>query len=379
MKNAVCFLLTILCLHACFPNVFAAEPSNSAVSAVLIDAANGSVLYEDNADEQMLIASTTKILTALVVLENCSSDEVVKIKKEYTNVEGSSMYLQEGDMLTVRELLYGLLLASGNDAAVAVACYVGGSIEGFASMMNRRASKIGCTGSSFKNPHGLDEDGHYSTARDLARITGTAMEDKLFCEIVSTKNVTINGQTYHNHNKLLWNYQGAVGVKTGYTKRAGRSLVSCAERDGLRLICVTLNDSDDWTDHKNLYNWAFSTYKRVTVSYGETDLSPVPVISGERGSVRIRADDIFTCTIPKDDTVNISVCLPKFVYAEVEEGDEAGLVTVKYGGSIIGRIPLYYAEDVALDKTVPLNALEKIGWAWFFANRYSLNRFWGTG
>ena len=379
MKKTVCVFLIFFCVCAALPGVFAAGPSNSAVSAVLIDADNGTVLYEDNADEQMLIASTTKILTALVVLENCGSDESVRIKKEYTNVEGSSMYLQEGDELTVRELLYGLLLASGNDAAVALACYAGGSAGGFASMMNERAFQIGCRDSSFKNPHGLDEDGHYSTARDLAHITEAAMENKLFCEIVSTKSVTIKGRTYRNHNKLLWNYEGALGVKTGYTKSAGRSLVSSAERNGLRLICVTLNDPDDWTDHENLYNWAFSEYKRVTVSYGDTDIEPVPVISGEQEFVRIRADGFYSCTIPKEDSVDISVYLPKFVYAGVDEGEQAGLVAVKYDGAIVGRIPLYYAEEVALDKTVPLTVLEKIGWSWFFANRYGLNRFGGTG
>jgi D-alanyl-D-alanine carboxypeptidase/D-alanyl-D-alanine carboxypeptidase (penicillin-binding protein 5/6) len=162
-------------------------------------------------------------------------------------------------------------------------------------------------------------------------------------------------------------------------KSAGRSLVSSAERNGLRLICVTLNDPETGQIMKNLYNWAFSEYKRVTVSYGDMDIEPVPVISGEQECVRIRADGFCSCTIPKEDSVDISVYLPKFVYAGVDEGEQAGLVAVKYDGAIVGRIPLYYAEEVALDKTVPLTVLEKIGWAWFFANRYGLNRFGGTG
>ncbi len=189
----------------------------------------------------MLIASTTKIMTALVVLENCSPDDQVKILPEYTSVEGSSMYLKAGESYTVRDLLYGMLLVSGNDAATALAYYCGGSIAGFAEMMNAKAREMGLTNSSCKNPHGLDADGHYSSAEDLAEITREAMKNELFAKIVGTKTYTIGEQTYMNHNKLLWNYDGMLGVKTGYTMAAGRSLVSCAERNGLRLICVTLS------------------------------------------------------------------------------------------------------------------------------------------
>ncbi|MEG0036057.1 MAG: D-alanyl-D-alanine carboxypeptidase family protein, partial [Oscillospiraceae bacterium] len=268
-----------------------AEPGTSAQAEILIHADTGQVLCQKNADAKMLIASTTKIMTALVVIENCSPDEKIKILPEYAAVEGSSMYLKAGETYTVRDLLYGMLLASGNDAAATLAYHCGGTIEGFAKMMNAKVEELGLHGTSFKNPHGLDAEGHYSTAADLAAITRSAMENELFAKIVSTKTYTVGEQSYMNHNKLLWNYEGAIGVKTGYTIAAGRSLVSCAERNGMRLICVTLSDPNDWCDHKALYDWGFSTYEyRQTLPSGI--ICEIPVISGEKDSIGI------TCTAP---------------------------------------------------------------------------------
>ena len=232
----------------------------SAQRCILVDAQTGRVLYEKNPDEQGLIASTTKIMTALVVCEQCNVLDRMRIPKEAVGIEGSSMYLQEGEVLTVQELLYGLMLRSGNDAAVALAIYCGGTVEGFAEMMNDKARILGMANSHFENPNGLDSPGHYSTARDLAILTQYAMKNPIFSKTVSTKSVTVGNRVLKNHNKLLWQVDGADGVKTGYTKAAGRILVSSAQREGRRLICVTMNAPNDWQDHSALLEEGFSRF-----------------------------------------------------------------------------------------------------------------------
>ena len=213
-------------------------PANAinAQKAILMDATTGRILYEKDADSRSLIASTTKIMTALVVCEQCNVLDQMRIPKEAVGIEGSSMYLKEGEVLTIQELLYGLMLQSGNDAAVALAIYCGGTVGGFAELMNDKARVLGMTGSHFENPNGLDAPGHYSTARDLAILASYAMENPIFARTVSTKQVTVGNRCLTNHNKLLWQVDGADGVKTGYTKAAGRILVSSALRDGRRLI-----------------------------------------------------------------------------------------------------------------------------------------------
>ena len=220
----------------------------SAEKAILMDAATGRVLYEKHADEESLIASTTKIMTALVVCEQCNVLDRVRIPAEAVGVEGSSLYLREGEVLTVQELLYGLMLHSGNDAAAALAIYCGGTIEGFAELMNDKARALGLESTHFANPHGLDAPDHHSTARDLAVLASYAMENPIFAQTVSTKTVRAGERSLRNHNKLLWQVDGADGVKTGFTKAAGRILVSSATRDGRRLVAVTINAPDDWND-----------------------------------------------------------------------------------------------------------------------------------
>lgn len=369
------FIILSLIITNSFSIDALAAPSNSAESAFILDAETGAVLYEKNADAQMLIASTTKIMTALIVLENCNSDDIVEIIDRYTSIEGSSMYLKTGQKYTVRELLYGLLLASGNDAAVALACYTAGSIENFAELMNQKAALLGCTNSCFQNPHGLDAERQYSTSRDMAIITAAAMKNHLFCEIVSTKSITINNQTYTNHNKLLWNYDGTLGVKTGYTKSAGRTLVTSAQRNGLKLICVTLNDPNDWRDHEQLYDWAFSQYRRVSISSSDTNYGDVSVISGLKDQVSVYPEGYYHFTVSKDDTLELITVLPKFVYAEVSEGEPAGSINVNLNGAEIREIPLVFAESVALDSAIPLNKWEKIKWLWYYVNKFGVQKF----
>ena len=231
--------------------------SISAVSAVLMDAESGRVLYEHNAYTPMLIASTTKIMTALTALRHYDLGETVTVSREVTLTEGSSMYLKEGEELTVEELLYGLLLASGNDASEALARHCGDR-ERFVGWMNEIAEEIGMTASCFENPSGLDGVNHKASAYDMAKLAACAMEDPTFARIVSTRSITIGERMLSNHNKLLWQLDGCVGLKTGFTKAAGRTLVSAVERGGRMLIAVTLCDGNDWVDHKALHEYGFS-------------------------------------------------------------------------------------------------------------------------
>lgn len=327
------------------------------------------MLFSQNADEHMLVASTTKIMTALVVLENCDPEEQVEIKPEYTNVEGSSIYLEAGEVYTVKELLYGMLLSSGNDAATALACYCAGSIEAFAQMMNEKAASMGLSDSSFKNPHGLDAEGHYSTAADLAAITCEALKNELFAEIVSTKTYNYGDHSYNNHNKLLWKYAGCMGVKTGYTMAAGRSLVSCAERDGMKLVCVTLSDPDDWNDHMAMYDWAFSAYEYKDV-FPMGEICSIPVISGETDSVGVTAASRTRVLVQSDAKLSYSLELPEFVYAGVKKDEVAGRIFVYANGETLTESPLIYNSDAPLSDGIRLTAWQRIKKLWYLTNKY---------
>lgn len=238
----------------------------NAKAAALIDVASGRLLYSDNGDTPMRIASLTKIMTAIVAIEHGNLDDMVKTGKRAVGKEGSSIYLQLDEQMSLLNMLYGLMLRSGNDAATAIAEHVGGTEEGFVYLMNEKAAYIGLANSQFKNPHGLDEEGHYSSANDLAKLTAYALKNKVFAEIVRTKVKKAPNPhdawdyTWLNKNKMLSMYEGADGVKTGYTKKALRCLVSSATRQGQQLAAVTINDRDDWADHRDLLDWGFKHY-----------------------------------------------------------------------------------------------------------------------
>lgn len=249
------WLLVGLALWWCLTPVRVWGVSTSASAAVLMDADTGQVLYDHNGGRRMLIASTTKIMTALVVLERASPTDVITVKQEHMT-EGSSMYLKPGERVTVEELLYGLLLCSGNDAALAVTECAGG-LEPFVALMNEKAAALGMADTHFANPNGLDDEEHYSTARDMAQLARAAVNEPTLLRMASTRQASIGGRTLTNHNKLLGRMEGCLGLKTGYTKAAGRTLVSCAEKDGRRLVAVTLRGGDDWNDHEALYRWGF--------------------------------------------------------------------------------------------------------------------------
>ena len=260
MKRLLAILTAVLVAAGCLSlSAFAvpnAEPGVCAQCAIVMDAETGEVLYEKNADQQSLIASTTKIMTGWLICRDLDLEETISVPSEAVGVEGSSLYLREGEVLTGEELLYGLMLHSGNDAAVALAIACCGSQTAFVARMNRAAKALGLEHTAFANPHGLDSNGNYSTARDLAILTAAALRDETFRRVVSSKTVTVAGdRTLTNHNKLLWRCEGCIGVKTGYTRAAGRILVSACQRDGRTLICVTLNDPDDWDDHMVLYDY----------------------------------------------------------------------------------------------------------------------------
>ena len=326
----------------------------SAHSAIVVDGLTGRVLYEKNADERSLIASTTKIMTALVVCEQCNVLDRLRVPKEAVGIEGSSMYLQEGEVLTVQELLYGLMLRSGNDAAVALAIYCGGTVEGFAQLMNDKAHRLGMDDSHFENPHGLDSPGHYSTARDMALLTAYAMQNPIFAKTVSTKTVTAGGRTLQNHNKLLWQLSGADGVKTGYTKAAGRILVSSAVRDRRRLIMVTIDDPNDWLDHKTMLEQGFSNYQIASfLSKGDL-LGYAEVEGGAQKRVDLLADGDFSYALAKGENLRVSLSGLGFVYAPVAAGQSAGFAHIFLDETPVGKIPLIYGQTVEQEEDAEL-------------------------
>lgn len=318
----------------------------SAKSAILLDCTTGRVIYEKNADVRSLIASTTKIMTALIVCEQCNVLDRVKIPKEAVGVEGSSMYLKEGEILTVQELLYGTMLSSGNDAATALAIYCGGTIEGFVELMNDKARSLGLMDTHFENPHGLDSQRHYSTARDLGKLAAYAMDNPIFAKITSTKTVQVGNRYLSNHNKLLWQVEGADGVKTGYTRAAGRILVSSAQRGGRRLIAVTIYDPDDWQDHAQLLETGFQCYSdRVVVEAGSI-LGKVEVAGGQEAVVELIAKEDFTYALAADEMPRIILPSPGFVYAPVAKEQQAGVAQIYLQDQWIGSVPLVYGDTI---------------------------------
>ena len=332
----------------------------SANSAILLDGQTGRVLYEKQADKQSLIASTTKIMTALVVCEQVNVLDRVRIPPEAVGIEGSSMYLKAGEILTVQELLYGLMLHSGNDAAVALAIYCGGTVEGFAELMNDKAHRLGLKDTHFVNPNGLDSPGHYSTARDMALLAAYAMENPIFYQTVSTKTVTAGGRSLRNHNKLLWQLEGADGVKTGFTKKAGRILVSSCTRQNRRLICVTMNDGNDWQDHKMLLETGFADFSvRQIVNRGDC-LGTVSVISGQSGKAELIATEDFFYALSPGEQPEIVLSKPDFVYAPVAQGQEAGCAYVCLNGKAVGKIPLVFGQTVETETVKEPSLWEKL-------------------
>jgi len=317
----------------------------------VLDAVSGRMLYEKNAGERSLIASTTKIMTALIVCEQCNVLDRMRIPREAVGIEGSSMYLREGEVLTLQELLYGLMLHSGNDAAVALAIYCGGTVEGFAQLMNDKARNLGLKGTHFENPNGLDSPGHYSTARDLAVLAAYAMENPVFAKTVSARQVKIGQRYLTNHNKLLWRFEGADGVKTGFTKAAGRILVSSAKRDGRRIVAVTIDDGDDWNDHMALLEAGFSQFVHREIVKAGDCIDTLEVVGGQTHQVQVLAGADFSYALAPEEQPRVVYPGPGFVYAPAVEGEDAGFAYVMIGGKTLGKIPVTYGQTIEQEKT----------------------------
>lgn len=336
MKKFVCAALVLLCAFGGFR---ARALSVSGEAAALISGDTGEVLFEKNANSRMPMASTTKIMTALLLCEHGELDREIKVTEEMTRVEGSSMGLLPGDTVSLRALLYGLLLASGNDAANTVAIVLGGSAAGFAEMMNNRAAELGLKDTHFVTPSGLDSEEHYTTALELALLAREAMKNETFAAAAATPyEVVYYGNPPYkrglkNHNRLLNEFDGAVGVKTGFTKRSGRCLVSAAKRDGKYVIAVTLNAPDDWNDHRSMLEYGLSVVRSVSLSPPQTN--SVRCIGGSQNEVRLKSE-AFSVTTAAEDGITVKLRLPRFVYAPVRAGEVIGTAEYYSGDKLIG-------------------------------------------
>jgi D-alanyl-D-alanine carboxypeptidase len=303
------------------------------------------------------MASTTKIMTALIALENGDVADKVTVSSAAVGVEGSSVYLYADEELTLGELLYAVMLESANDAATAVAIDIAGSVSGFADLMNEKAEELGLSGTHFTNPHGLDNDNHYTTARDLAKLTAYALKNEAFREIISTRRITIplhNGggvRLLLNHNKLLRLYDGAIGVKTGFTKKSGRCLVSAATRDGITLIVVTLNDPDDWDDHSALLNYGFSQLERVTLAEANTLSYALPVVGGTSPYIFVNNTSAVYAVLPSDHgEITSEIRLKNFYYAPLSKSQALGKVVWRCDGEIIAECELTASFDIPKER-----------------------------
>ena len=351
MKKALSLILCTVLLF-CPLCVHASEvPETQAEAYVLYCPESGELLASHNADKRMKPASTTKLMTTLLTLEQAAKDnEEVTFTNEMT-AEGSSMYLKLGEQVTLRDLAVGMMMSSGNDAANAAAITIGGSSEGFAELMNQRAAEIGMNNTHFVTPSGLDDDDHYSTAYDLALLMAEGLKNADFADLTSLKSAQVvfrepndKRVTYTNHNRLLSLYEYCIGGKTGYTQAAGRCLVSAAKKDGLTLICVTLNDKSDWDDHISLYDYGFSRLKAVRSDDSEYRLD-VPLVGGESNSVPVVGGKDFSATVPADAEVERRVVLDNFLYAPIGEGCQVGRIEYRADGELLGAVPLIAAAD----------------------------------
>ncbi|MBR4029972.1 MAG: D-alanyl-D-alanine carboxypeptidase [Clostridia bacterium] len=346
MKKIVFMLLSLYIITF---SVYAVDIS--AHSAILYEPETKTVLFEKNSEMPMSMASTTKIITAITAIENGKLDDVVTVSKYAADVEGSSVWLEEGEKQTLQDLLYGLMLSSGNDAAIAIAEHISGSCEEFAKLMNYTAQKAGVTNSSFKNPSGLDEEGHYTTALDMAKITAYAYKNETFKKIVSTKEYQIPweghewNRTLKNHNKLLKIYDGCIGIKTGFTKKSGRCLVSSASRDGLQLIAVTLKAPDDWNDHIKMLDFGFSSLHPKTILKKADSVKFISVKNGVKEKVKcsIKEDVV----IPFNDNIkyDLKYTLQNETEAPVGENQVVGYVDVYVNNRIVKTLNLYTTES----------------------------------
>ncbi len=362
MKKLITFAAAFLLIIETGSRICASAaeiPQTSAKASVLISADTGEVIFSENADEKLPMASTTKIMSVLLTLESGGLYDEFTVDSNAIKVEGSSMGLCEGDIVTKYALCCGMLLPSGNDAANAAAVHIAGSFEAFADMMNERARKIGLSHTFFVTPSGLEGEGHGSSALDMAMLAREALKNDIFRDICSEVNIQTEfgnppfKRWLKNTNKLLSMYDGVYGVKTGFTDEAGRCLVSACERDGEDFICVTLNDADDWNDHISLYNYGFETVSNAEIPVPEG--FEVCLAGGEKETLPVYADDpsvSVTTLSDNDEDFSFELAAPPFVYAPVKKGTETAELIMLYKGREVRRIPMYAAENAYIGKSV---------------------------
>ncbi len=314
----------------------------SASAAVLMEAESGRVIFSKDPHKMLPMASTTKIMTCLLACELLDPERPVTVTKETVDIEGSSVYLTEGEVLTVKELLYCAMLRSGNDAARTLAKECGGSVENFVAMMNLRAKAMGLTRTHFANPEGLPAPGHYTTAYDLARLTAAALKNSVFAEVCATQSVTVCGgkRTLVNRNRLMPVYSGMIGVKTGYTPEAGHCLVTAAERGGVRLVAVTLCDNDRWSDHRRLLDTGFSELEERLLFEPGALCAVIPVAGTDGKTLRFSNAEDVRASLPPNVAVTYTLQKPAFVYAPVSEGDTLCRALIYADGHLIAYVPL---------------------------------------
>ncbi len=375
LARLICFWLAIALLPVWSLRASALTSTNalsvSAQSAVLLDASRGDLLYAKNADARMPMASTTKVMTAIVALEHMDAGTEIAAPAEAIGVEGSSIYLTEGEVLTLEQLLYAVLLESANDAATAVAIAVGGSVEGFAALMNRKAAELGLSNTQFQNPHGLDAEGHYTTARELAKIMMCALENPLIAQMVATRKITVPHASTDgvrllvNHNKMLRLYEGAIGGKTGYTKKSGRCLVSAAEREGVRLIAVTLNAPNDWNDHSSLFDMGFTLRKSVNLTDANGVCFPMDVVGGASACVMVSNPQALRTSLPSDaPSITKTVEAERFLYAPVAEGETVGKVVFRCDLDGDGKAEIIGETELKTQSGVDRAKKKRSFWQW---------------
>lgn len=348
------------CLACCFIVLCAGNNTASALSAksaVVIHAETGEILFAHNAEQKLPMASTTKIMTALLLAEEPDLTKTLVTTKEMVTVEGSSMGLLEGDTVSYYALLVGMLLASGNDAANTTAIALAGSPQAFAERMNAKARQIGMKNTNFVTPSGLDDEQHYSTAYDMALLGAYAMNNPVFAKVASSKSIAVEygnppyRRTLTNHNRLLSLYDKAIGVKTGFTKKSGRCLVSAAENENGRVVAVTLNASNDWNDHMQLLDQGLAALQKTTLQYDEQ--MQIDIAGGTEDRIALKADPVvLSLTANSKSKIKRHVTLEPFCYAPVPEGQAVGSVDYYYEGKKIAAAPIRAAQ--AVDAQAPM-------------------------
>lgn len=343
--SIILVVCSLLCLFFPF-NRFEIANANSSCSEIVLELNSGRILYQNNAFEKKYMASTTKILTAITVIENCNLSDIVTVTNKTVGVEGSSIYLEVGEKLSVKDLLYGLMLRSGNDCAETLAVYCCGSIEKFADLMNKTAQDIGAKYSNFVNPHGLHDDNHYTTAYDLGIISCYAMKNDDFREIVSTKSIKIPFSTRNydrylvNKNKMLKDFEGSTGIKTGYTKKAGRCLVSSCLRDGMELICVVLNCPPMFERSKELLTNGFKNYVNTKLVESDNVVDFIKTDVGECG-IYIKNDIILPLKEDEMDNIRIEYEYPDFIEGKFKKDTEIGFIKIYCKNNLIFKEKIY--------------------------------------